>query len=81
MRLGLANKLETEYAEFFGNNKIDRTQLYSEIMFHIMFWNFGVAKGRANPTELNIYSDGKVRDPREWLNKTARFLFGGQYEE
>ena len=37
-------------------------------------------KDRANPADINIYSDGSVKDPRPWLNWVALIMFGGEYE-
>jgi hypothetical protein len=76
----LANKLEIEYA-YFLNGSIDRTQLYSEIKFHIVYWDKGILVENANPTNLNIYSDGSVVDPRFGINFYVRSKYGGDYRE
>ena len=58
----LADYLELEYSDYFGNNKIDRAQLYGEIKFHVAMWDMGILKSRANPAEIDIYLDGSVVD-------------------
>ena len=66
--------------EILQGNKIDRIQLYSEIKFHAQAWDYHIARENANPAGIDIYSDGRVDDPRDWLNVLVRFLYGGEYE-
>ena len=77
----LADDIEYRYSEYLDGNKIDRVQLYSEIKFHIVCWDAGLFTDSANPINLNIYSNGNVIDPREWLNPLVRNYYGGEYYE
>ena len=77
----LADYIEDKYATYLDGNKIDRVQLYSEIKFHIVSWDIGFMTDKANPINLNIYSSGKVIDPRPRLNDFVRGMYGGEYNE
>ena len=65
---------------FLGKSKIDKAKLYAEIKFHAVSWDNHFMRGHANPAEINIYSDGSVKDPRPWLDKLMFDLYGGEYE-
>ena len=73
----LADKLENDYADYFGNNEIDREQLYGEIYFHYLVWEISSGLiSNANPANLDIYSDGRVEDPRGLVNDISSMLGG-----
>ena len=77
----LADGIENEYSEIFESNEINRVQLYSEIKLHLVCWDLGILTKHANPADVNIYSNGDVKDKREFVNKLAFWLYGGEYNE
>ena len=77
----LANNIETEYSSYLGGNTIDRAQLYGEIMLHIIGWDNGIFKKSTDKIELNIYSDGSVKDGRLLLVDLPSKVLGGGYEK
>ena len=73
----LATRLENDYPDYFGNNEIDREQLYGEIYFHYIVWEISSGLvSNANPANLDIYRDGRVEDPRGWINDISSVLGG-----
>ncbi len=73
----LATRLENDYSDYFGNNEIDREQLYGEIYFHYIVWEISAGLvSNANPANLDIYRDGRVEDPRGWINDISSILGG-----
>ena len=77
----LADKIENseEGKEILGENKIDRTQLYSEIKFHAEAWDFHFMRGNANPAHIRIYANGQVIDDRDYLNDFVFWAYGDEY--
>ncbi|MBQ7315261.1 MAG: RHS repeat-associated core domain-containing protein [Clostridia bacterium] len=74
----LADTLETDYASFFGNAKIDRAQLYGEILFHVIGWEAsGLLRNSTYTADINIYADGHVEDSRWYVNGPSGILAGG----
>lgn len=65
----VADQLEIEYSDFFNGSTIDRKQLYGEILFHMQ--TKGIYSG-SNPADINIYADGSVRDPRDFVNDFSK---------
>ena len=50
------------------------------LRFHIVMWNLGLLRDNANPANIDIYSDGSVKDGRPFLNRYVRFAYGGEYD-
>ena len=61
--------------DFFGDNTIDREQLYGELLGHYLVYiaTFGEHEN-ANPANIDIYEDGSVKDPRPFINYFAEKL-------
>ena len=67
---------------------IDRAQLFGEIKFHVLAWQYSwvfsigasLIDEHANPANINIYQDGRVEDPRPTVNLASDWLSGGYYE-
>ena len=77
---------ETDFID--DGHTIDRAQLFGEIKLHVVAWKcswvFFFAEeeidDHANPANINIYSDGRVKDPRPTVNWASKWLSGGYYE-
>jgi len=63
-----------------GGN-VDRRQLYAEIKFHMVCWNWGILQDKAGLCEIEIFDGGAVIDSRPWLNTLVRLFYGNEYKE
>ena len=76
----VSNYLEEKNSEFFGESKIDRKQMYKELKLHRWAFDNGFFTENANPAEIEIYSDGAVKDGRWYVNLCINLFPGGGYE-
>ncbi|MBR3845896.1 MAG: hypothetical protein IKM40_04935 [Clostridia bacterium] len=79
----LADQIEAkEGAEAVLNGgRVDRRQLYAEIKFHMVCWNWGILQDKAGLCEIEIFDGGAVIDSRPWINTVGRLLYGNEYKE
>ena len=64
-----------------NGGKVDRRQLYAEIKFHIVCWNWGILPSKTSLADIDIYEGGEVIDSRAWLNPMVLSLYGDEYTE
>ena len=76
----LADDIELGYATYLNGNQIDREQLYGEIMLHVIGWDAQVFTDKTDVINLNIYSDGNVKDSRFYINIVSYILSRGYYD-
>lgn len=73
----LANQIESDYAAYLNGNSVDRAQLYGEIMLHAVVWDSPMPLENTKVIDLNIYSDGSVKDSRAIINTLSSFYGWG----